>query len=353
MKTIDEVKRFVTLFFELNKALTNKISDDIMEVVLPEEFANQLSLNDFVTIVYKKELSGKYTNTLFIMPGSSILKKMIQLSKNTGRYIERFVDVPNLQIANLPQKIEKNITFINCRLNFLSTEKEIYGTAILNYKISYITEDKIETIIKIPIDLYYLGINSKILENYDRFFFKEKYDGELEFGKIKPMDAVYSASKKILLKKIGKNIEIIKKNEKRKLNQEIRRITNFYNENMLELENRLRKNTIDDAFRSKIKSKIKLFEIDLKNKIDDSIQKYRINVEAELISIEMIFQPKLVCNYLIQSKNGRIETKLFWDPVTRKVELPFCSNCFQMSDTFYLKSSDSMLCNECEHKIQL
>lgn len=348
MKTIEEVKRFVILFLELNGALVNKISDDVIEVVLTGELANYLSINDFITIVYKKELLEKYMNTVFIMPGSPILRKMVQLSKNNGRYTEHFVTELNLEIANLPQKMERNIHFINCRLKFLSINKEIYGTAIFNYKVSYITDDKIETIIKIPVDLYYLGINSKIFESYDKFFFKEKYDGGLEFGKIKPIDEVYNASKKIILKKISKDIETVKGNEKRKLNQEIKRITNFYIQNILELEDKLKKDTIDDAYRGKIKSKIKLFEIDLKNKIDDSIHKYRINVEMELINIEMIFQPKLICNYIIESKNGKIETKLFWDPVTRKVELPFCRNCLQMSSTFYLKGSNSLICSECE-----
>ena len=130
MNAIDEVKRFVTLFLETNGALVNKISDDIIEAVLSEKLANQLSITDFTTIVYKKELAGEYQNTVFIMPGSPILKEMVQISKNKGGYVEHFVTGLNLEIANVQQKIERNIKFINCRLNLLSMEKAIYGTAI-------------------------------------------------------------------------------------------------------------------------------------------------------------------------------------------------------------------------------
>ncbi len=351
MNAIDEVKRFVTLFLETNGALVNKISDDIIEAVLSEKLANQLSITDFTTIVYKKELAGEYQNTVFIMPGSPILKEMVQISKNKGGYVEHFVTGLNLEIANVQQKIERNIKFINCRLNLLSMEKAIYGTAIFNYKVSYITEDKIETIIQIPVDLYSLGMDFKIFENYNRFFFEEKYDGELELGEIKPVEEVYKASKKNLLRKIDRDIKIVKGNEKKKLNREIERITSFYHQNILEHETKIKKNNIDDAYRSKIRSKIELLEIDLRNKIDDAIHKYRVNVEIELINVEMVFQPKLTCNYLIEDKQGKIETKLFWDPVTRKVELPFCSNCFQMKNTFFINSSNSLLCDECENMI--
>jgi len=344
----DDLRDFCQQTFTSLGGLVDTENDDILEVVTTDELANNFNGKSYLKFVFDRTLLSQYPDAEFISYGHPNLDMLINLASQKGLVTRWYLNGLQTTTGYLRDKVAKKVKIYNCKSKYLLDILERFSYCLFNFKISYISDDKKEEIKSVLVDRFSAAVNNKLLNTLDIL----SMGTECEFrgmseGEIRPLNEVYQAACDYIKNDISPTIENMKNGIVKRLSKEIMRIQNYYLENEIEIKQKLSKELKSNERRQRLKQKLKINAIEKEKKILDLEEKYKLKVNIKLLNVALIYQPKIKCKLEIIGDGNRFYFNVFWNPIFKDIEEPFCMKCKSPSYDMWFTPTFGVICPTC------
>ena len=344
-----KIRDFVTKCLQSVGALVEFTAYNYAEVLIPDEFIYHFDGQSYFKLAFDFDVARKHEDTEFVTYGSYFLDKVIELASQRGLTCKRHIIDNDVELRNLPQKIANKIAFRNCRMAFMANSPVIYHYILFNFKVSYVSDEREDQIIRLLVNLNTGHIDNRMLEAIRSAFFTDSSHTSYTIENIQPVDYAYKTATKALENQIQPKIREIQSKIKMRLAGEKIRIIEYYdqidNELKLKLE-RLSESENKDGIKS-INDKLRLSMIERQRRLEDIEEKNALNAHVTLFNATLVSQTKIRNKYNI--KRGKIERDIYivWNPALRDTEPLICEICGSETLEVDLCSNSHLGCGEC------
>jgi len=344
----NELMNFCQQLFTSYGALVEIQNNSIMEVITSDELAPNFANNSYLKFIFDHNLATQYPEAEFISYGNPDLDILINLASQKGFITRWYLNGLKTTTGYLSEKVAHKVKFYDCKVKYLLDILERFSYCLFNFKISYLSDDKKEEIKPVLVDRFSTGVNTKLLEVLNSLSIGTtcEFRGMSE-GEISPVEEVYQSACDWIKNDISSSIEEMKKGILKRLSKEIRRVENYYSENEVEIKQKLSKTGLSNERREKLKQKLKINAIEKERKILDLEEKYKLKVKIKLLNLALIYQPKIKCKLEIIGKGNRFYFNVFWNPVFKDIEEPFCMKCKSPSYEMSFNADFGLICPTC------
>lgn len=345
----DNLQHFGQQAFTSLGALVEVTKDGMMEVVVSDELANKLGGKSYFKLVFDRNLLSQYPEAAFISYGHPALDMLINLASQKGLVTKWYLNGLKTTTGYLPDKVANKVKFYNCKTKYILDILERFSYVLFNFKISYLSDDKREEIKTVVVDRSSAAVISpKLLESLNRLIIDTKCEFRgMSEGEIKPSEEIYQTACDYTKNDISSTIEEMKDGILKRLSNEIRRVESYYSENEAELKQKLSKEGLSSQRRQMLKQKLKINALDKEQKILDLEEKYKLRVNIKLLNVALIYQPKIKCKLEITGDGNKFYFNVFWNPVVKDIEEPFCLKCKSSSYQMWFDQEFGLICSTC------
>lgn len=344
----DELMNFCQQIFTSYGALVEVQNDGLMEVVATDEIASNFATKSYLNFIFDRNLVTQYPDAEFISYGHPYLEKIIHLASQKGLITRWYLNGLKTTTGYLSEKVAHKVKFYDCKVKYLLDILERFSYCLFNFKISYLSDDKKEEIKTVLVDRFSAGVNRKLLDILNSLSLDTKCEFRgMSEGEIRPLEEVYQSACHWVKNDIAASIEEMKKGILKRLSKEIIRLENYYLENEAEIKQKLSKETLSHERRQKIKQKLKINALEKEKKILDLEEKYKLKVNIKLLNLALIYQPKIKCKLEIIGRGKSFYFNVFWNPVFKDIEEPFCMKCKTPSYEMEFEPEGELICPTC------
>ncbi|MEW6619823.1 MAG: hypothetical protein AB1422_10895 [bacterium] len=345
----DDLRDFCQQAFSSLDGLVESENEDMLEVVLSDELATNFDNRSYLKFIFDRKLSTQFPDAEFISYGHPNLDMLINLASQKGLVTRWYINGLTTTTGYLFKKVANKVKFYDCKTKYLLDILERFSYCLFNFKISYLTDDKKEEIRAVVVDRFSSAVNNKLLDVLNTLSLETecKFRGMSE-GEIRPLQEVYQAACDYIKNDIASTIEETKKDILKRLSKEIIRVENYYLENEEEINQKLNKEGLSNERRQRLKQKLKINELEKQRKILDLEEKYKLKVNIKLLNVALIYQPKIKCKLEIIGKGNRFYFNVFWNPIFKDIELPFCMKCKSGSYDMWFDTDFGLICPNCK-----
>lgn len=368
-----ELKSFVLSCLQAIGALVDTPSYNLVEVVLPDEYAAELGKPAFLRLAFSQEVAEAHPDAEYVTYGSPLVEGLIELARRRGLAIRWYINDVRLSKPGLFEIAKKSIGFTNARLVPLeeaADRRMCFYYLLFNFKVSYISDEKQEALVPVLMNLNTGQPAHELQENWSGVMldaerrFPEMADAPLFWrGRENPalqplseesLEELYRRAARAVERRIAPTIASLQRRAARHLKLDRARINGFYDDLRAELERRLeraRRSATDEAAfeekRRRIEEKLAAVELERRQKLADVEAKYRLRVVLDLINVALIAQPKLVTTVGVKNRYASTTLALVWDPLLHRLEPPLCQVCKLPTSRLHLCANGHLACDDC------
>lgn len=347
----DDLMDFCQQSFTSLGALVEVENNNMLEVIVDDELSNNFNRRSYFKFVFDRNLREQYPETEFISYGHPYLDLLINLASQKGLVTRLYLNGLTTTTGHIQDKVSHKVKFYNCKTNFLLDILERFSYCLFNFKISYLSDDKKEEIKTVVVDRFSAAVNNKLLDVLNTLFVGTKCEFKgMSEGEIKPLGEVYETACGYIKNDIIATIEEMKKINLKKLSKEIMRVENYYSENEVEIKQKLSKQGLNNDQRQRLKGKLKINTVEKERKILDLEEKYKLKVNIKLLNAALIYQPKIKCKLEILGKGNSFYFNVFWNPVFKDIEPPFCMKCKSPNYEMWFEANIGLICPTCHQR---
>ena len=344
-----KIRSFVTKCLESVGTLVEFTAYNYAEVLIPDEFINHFDGENYYKLAFDFDVARRHEEAEFVTYGSYFLDKVIDLANQRGLTCKRHIIDETIELRNLPQKIASKVTFRNQRMNFVANSPVLYHYLLFSFKVSYVSDEREDQIIKLLVNLNTGHVDNRMLESIGSAFFTDNPHTNYGAENMQSVDYAYKVATEALEEQIQHRIHEIQNKIKIRLIGEKNRITEYYDqidnelklkfEKLNERENKEGINTIND--------KLRLSMIERQRRLKEIEEKNALNAYVTLFNATLISQTKIRNKYNV--KKGKTERDIYvvWNPVLKDVEPLICEICGTETFDVDLCSSSHLGCIEC------
>jgi len=344
-----KIRSFVTKCLESVGTLVEFTAYNYAEVLIPDEFINHFDGENYYKLAFDFDVARRHEEAEFVTYGSYFLDKVIDLANQRGLTCKRHIIDETIELRNLPQKIASKVTFRNQRMNFVANSPVLYHYLLFSFKVSYVSDEREDQIIKLLVNLNTGHVDNRMLESIGSAFFTDNPHTNYGAENMQSVDYAYKVATEALEEQIQHRIHEIQNKIKIRLIGEKNRITEYYDqidnelklkfEKLNERENKEGINTIND--------KLRLSMIERQRRLKEIEEKNALNAYITLFNATLISQTKIRNKYNV--KKGKTERDIYvvWNPVLKDVEPLICEICGTETFDVDLCSSSHLGCIEC------
>ena len=344
-----KIRNFVTKCLESVDALVEFPAYNYAEVLIPEEFEDYFHGENFFSLSFDFDVAKQHEGSELVTYGSYFLDSVIDLASQRGLTCKRHILDGNLETRNLPQKMKDKIVFRNCRAAFVANAPVLYHYVLFNFKVSYISDERVDRIVRILVNLNTGHVDSDMLKAIGSAFFTDSPHANHPVEEMRPFDDAYQAATVALEEQIQPTIYELSGKIRRRLADEKKRIMEYYDQTDKELNlkrDRLVETGREEGLKS-IDDKLRLSEIERQRRLNEIQDKNALKVSVMLFSASMISQTKIRNRYNI--KRGKVERSVYviWNPALNSFEPPVCEICDCETTKIELCSNSHLGCTGC------
>ena len=346
-----KIRGFVTKCLESVGALVEFPEYDYAEVLIPDEFVENFDGESYFGLSFDFDVSKRHEDSEFVTYGSYFLDKVIDLASQRGLACKRHIMDDNVEGRTLPQKIRGKIAFRNCRVTFLANAPVIYHYILFNFKVSYISDEREDRIVKILVNLNSDHVDDNMLKAIGSAIFTDSSHTRYTVEQMCSIDDAYRIATKALEERIQSTIHELSGKIGLRLANEEKRIMEYYDQVDNELNfkrERLMESEKKDGIKS-IDDKLRLSEIERQRRLNEIEEKNALKVSAMLFNATLISHTKIRNRYMV--KRGRVEQDVYvvWNPVLSDVDPLVCGICKEETLEVELCSNSHLGCTKCVH----
>lgn len=346
----NDLKDFSQQAFTSLGALVDDEKNGLLEVVTSEELSTNFNNKSYFKFIFDRNLLSQYPDAEFISYGHPKLDLLIKLSSQKGFVTRWYINGLKTTIGHISDKVANKVKIYNCKINYLLDILERFSYCLFNFKISYLTDDMKEEIKTVVVDRFSAAVNNKLLDALNTLFIGTECEFKgMSEGEISPLKEVYESACNYIKNEISLTIEEMKQSIMKRLAKEIIRVQNYYLENETEIKQKLSKEGLPSKKRHLLKQKLEINAIEKERKILDLEEKYKLKVNIKLLNVALIYQPKIKCKLEVMGHGTKFYFNVFWNPIFRDIEEPFCMRCKSASYEMWFEPKFGVICPTC-HK---
>lgn len=359
-----DLSRFVLDFLEQQGGMVAPPAFGVYEVLLPEELAAHLGVDEFQTLRFDVEPVIDAPEAALQLGVNhpmvdAIAAQVATQPANAMVYINQV----RLEKRGLVELARKTFGFPNARLDFVpktQERSELHHYLQLNFKVTILSEEKQEELTSVMMDVQ----AGYVITDPARLRALTVYDSETAFDSfpvaqprwIGAGDALAPATLHALLPRaeivlragLRDRLASLVARMEHHLALDLARIENYYADLADDLRKRqARVDAGDAARRLEFDEKLAMLEHERRTKMEDVRGRYGLRVELELVNTLLISQPKVAIPVSISNRTTTIQRTVVWDPLMHRLEPLVCDVCGQPGDGLELCSSGHLAHDGC------
>ncbi|MFC1712967.1 hypothetical protein ACFL6S_04815 [Candidatus Poribacteria bacterium] len=344
-----KIRRFVTTCLESVGALVEFPRYNYAEVVIPDEFADYFDGENYFNLSFDFDVAKDHEDSELVTYGSYFLDRVFDLASQRGLTCKKHIIDENVEIRNLDQKMKGKITFRNCRSSFVANAPIIYHYMLFNFKVSYISDERVDRIVRVLVNLNTGHVDTNMLKAVGSAFFTDDPHTNYTVEQTRPVDDAYRAATVALEEQIQPTIHELSGKIRRRLAGEKNRIMEYYDQTDGELNlkrDRLVQSDRTEGLKS-IDDKLRLSEIERQRRLNEIEEKNALKVSVMLFSASQISQTKIRNRYSVKRGKAERDVYIVWNPALNSVEPLACEICDSETTKMELCSNAHLGCTAC------
>jgi len=344
-----KIRNFVVKSLESVGTLIEFPEYNYAEVLIPDEFVGHFDGKSYFELAFDFDVSRQHKDSEFVTYGSYFLDKVIELASQRGLACKRHILGENVEIRNLPPKITSKIAFRNCRATFQANVPVIYHYVLFDFKVSYISDEREDRIIRLLVNLNTGHIDNRMLGAIESVIFTDSPHTNYTVERMCSIDDAYRVATNALEEQIQPAIHEINKKTEARLANEKKRIMEYYDQidNELNLKREKLVAGGKEEGVSVIDDKLRLSKIERQRRLNEIDEKSALKVSIILFNATLISQTKIRNRFMV--KRGRAERDVYavWNPALNDVDPQVCEICGVETLEVELCSNSHLGCTKC------
>ena len=344
-----KIRRFVTTCLESVGALVEFPAYNYAEVVVPDEFADYFDGESYFNLSFDFDVARQHEGSELVTYGSYFLDRLMDLASQRGLTCKRHIIDENVDTRTLPQKIKGKIHFRNCRATFAANAHLIYHYILFNFKVSYISDERVDRIVRVLVNLNTGHVDNDMLKAIGSAFFTDDPHTNYTAEQTRSIDDAYQAATVSLEEQIQPTIHEFSGKIRRRLANEKKRIMEYYDQTDSELNlkrERLLYSGREEGLKS-IDDKLRLSGIERQRRLNEIEEKNALKVSVMLFSASLISQTKIRNRYSVKRGKAARSVYVVWNPILNSVDPLICEICDRETTTIEMCSNSHLGCTRC------
>ena len=343
-------------------ALVDPPAYGIYDVLLPEEVAARWRVDPLQRFQFSsggQDGQGEVTRLHY---GHALVEEIISELRQRPANAHFYINMVRLEKPGLIALIEKSFQFPNARLFSIpeaQAKTALHDVVRFNFKVNLVSDEKRELIKPVWMNLQ--GGFAVDGAEIERQAILEK---ENRFGSLKraiptwragiagesPLSAgvlieLLQRARQAVMVELAPNLESMERRMRRFLELDRARLQAYYDDLEKDLKTRLQR--AGGERRTALEEKLTSVAEEREIKLADAEQKYRIQVELELINLALISQPKIGLKVNIKKRTTATQRLVVWDPLLHQLEPLACDHCGQPGENLWLCEGGHLAHDDC------
>jgi hypothetical protein len=332
-------------------ALVEPPAYGVYEVLLPEEVAVRWRVDPFQRFTFSPGEQDGRSEVTRLYYGHALVEEIVNELRQQAANAHFYINMVRLQKPGLFNLIEKTFQFPNARLFAVPEAREkaeVYETVRFNFKVSLVSDEKRE-LVK-PVWMSLQGGYAVDGAEIERQAVLESENGYGSLSRAAPawralspaepalspgvLNELLKRASRAVIDELAPNLKSMESRMGRFLELDRARLQGYYED--LEKDLKRRSQRASGERRMALEEKLSAVAAEREIKLADAEQKYRIQVELELINLAVISQPKVSLKVKIKKRAAATERRVVWDPLLHRLEPLACDVCGQPGENLWL-----------------
>jgi hypothetical protein len=338
------LRDFVAEVMEREGAVVERIEPDALEYMAPGSLQQSLGIGEFGRIGFRGELIAGAERAGF---ESDWLERLERVMGDRGRVARRVLD-PGVPSTSSPERVlEHGLTLHNgvYRLNRVSASWTRY--LLLAFHYTALSDEKRDGIVWLAFNLSNASALDEMVESLLRFAKGKGAEDRSRSGaglSLPPMWDRVQINRVVergLPARIRRNLSGFLNNMQKRLERDLLRLYDYYNDMQQESLLKIRKQ-VGETAREQLR--VEAISREYPFKVTDLKQKYAMRIDVEWIQTLELILPVQRFELTIKRRKGERRFHLDWNTAARKLEPPPC-------EYSYGWEGGRMVCDEALHLV--
>ncbi|HAW49385.1 TPA: hypothetical protein DCX16_00305 [bacterium] len=342
MNMVRSLQDVIADILDYKGADVEKIDEETLNALLPEGLSKTLDIPEYASLCFSWE---KKDGTIDASYDSYLFASIKELFKEGG-FTYASIPSSNFNLEKIAKGINERIGFRNATFRLEKTEIIGFSYLLVFFKYVAISDEKNEGIL--PFLLNCMNLSSIAFEDYPIELLENLEQGQgQEASKDLLINAIQSAHTSAA-HIIPERLKDFKNSLERRLNRDIKRIYEYYENLKIEVEKAIERKGSTEEDVEKLRNKLDIIESDKRLKIQDLIAQYSLSIHIEpLAAINISVSAPI---FWINIKR-RLSERLFpssYNPILKQFDPLPCEFCFNPYDSYYVCDDNChIICGRC------
>jgi len=326
-KDVVRIRNFVTNSLNGIGAVTEFLSYNYAEALIPDDLSDYFEGENYFKLAFDFDVARRHEDAEFVTYGSYFLDRLTYVARQQGLAGKRHISSGEIDIQSVERKLRGKVIFRGCKGAFLAAKPMLYHYALFNFKVSYISDDKLEEIHKVLVNLNTNLVDEAMSDELESSILIDKPDIGYPPEEVCSINEAYQVATTYLEERIQPKIEELEGTLKGRLGPQKKQVEEYYETLAAELEER-RERVKSDPEKAKVfDEKLQVNEIDKQRRLRELEDKSRLSVSLLLFNGFLISQYKARGRYRVS--RGKTERDLFvaWNPILNEIDHIACEKC--------------------------
>ena len=356
---MSELEDFVLDFYRVNGAIVEPPRYGIHQVLLPETLAERLGAPAWQEIVFGQLGPDEGDDKLYLTPGHPLVERIVERARQDPAPTQAFINNINLSKQGLIELSGQKLHFPNAWLAEAPYQVEhsvLFHYLLFTFKVTLRTDEQQEHLASVA-----MNAQTGWTVDWQSIRQRATFGAEPEFDHLRVASPVWMAesdplarpvlagllerAKVAVIREISDVIERLRRRSIRYLQLDRARLQQYYADMEADLQRRLERTSEDR--RASLEDKIASVCAERELKLADAEARYRLRTDVELITVEVVVQPKIMLNVLVQDRRTTVQRRLVWDPLLHRIEPLPCDVCGLPGQTLWLCSGGHLVHDGC------
>ena len=309
------LQNFVTAVIDTLGGLVDPLEYALCQVMIPEEHKDLFQGKTQLILAFDFEVAEENPTAEFVTFGSYILDQLIEFIKKKTISSVRYIVPSRLVLSNVEDKIKKYINLDRGKIQISSERLVLFPFAAFNFAVGYTSEERTEVYKEIWVDLVNNKVSKSMEQNKNGIFFDENINEVYPTIEFIPITQGFQTA--FNETKTRTEIEKLDFKDDMLLNNELKRIDDYYQELLKENNKKMqRKGTTEDKIKE-LESKAEALMLEKQRQLKELTDKYSIIVDVSLDYGIIYFLPVIEYTFTIESNHTKETQILFYNSIAK------------------------------------
>ena len=349
---------FVLDTYRLNGALVESRGYGLYDVLLPDALASALGLPALQRLAFDP-LDPPSEDVVYLSQGHPWVERLVQWVRRGPAPNRAYINTLRLEKQGLADAARQALGFPNARLVEARGSTQARASChyvLFTFKVALTTDEKHEHLAAVLMDA-----QSGWRADAEAILGRAVLEDEATLGRLslaaprwtaaenplapEALQGLLQRAERHVLEEMAEVLAGVRRRSARYLELDRARLEQYYDDLAGDLDRRLQR--ASEERRAALQDKLGAVRAEREIKLADAEARYRLRVDLELITAQVIVQPKLVLPRQIENRHISVLRAVVWDPLLRQVEPLACDVCGQPGRNLTLCSGGHLAHERC------